>query len=256
MRQLLAFTKKEGMELVRTGKLLIMTIIFILFGIMNPAIAKLTPWLMDMVSDSMEDVGVMVTEVTVDAMTSWTQFYKNVPMACIIFLLLFGSIVTAEYQKGTLIHMITKGLERWKVMAAKGLAMTAAWTCGYWLCYGITYGYNAWFWDNKIASYLVFAAFCLYLIGVWLISLLLLMSAVLDSGSGVLAAAGGAFLAVYLVSLIPAVEKYMPVYLMRASGLLGGIGKSEEYLSAVGVTVVLSALNFAAAVVCFNRRNI
>lgn len=35
--------KKEWMEQVRSGRLLILVIIFILLGIMNPAVAKLTP---------------------------------------------------------------------------------------------------------------------------------------------------------------------------------------------------------------------
>lgn len=256
MRTLLAFVKKEWMELIRTGKLLILAILFVLFGIMNPAIAKMTPWLMDMVSDSMEETGLAVTAVHVDAMTSWMQFYKNMPMVCVIFLLLFGGIVTAEYQKGTLIHMITKGLKRWKVIAAKGLVVIIIWTCGYWLCYGITYGYNAWFWDNKIASHLVFAAFCLYLIGIWLISLLLLLSTIFGSGSGVLAALGGVFLITYLAGLIPAAKEYMPVYLMRASGLLSGMGGTKEYFRAILITVVFSAVHFGISILCFNKKYI
>ena len=51
MRALLAFLKKEWMETVRSGKLLLLIIIFTIFGIMNPAIAKLTPWLMEMMAD-------------------------------------------------------------------------------------------------------------------------------------------------------------------------------------------------------------
>ncbi len=47
MKQFLTFTKKELLEQLRTGKLLILTILFILFGIMNPAMAKLTPWIME-----------------------------------------------------------------------------------------------------------------------------------------------------------------------------------------------------------------
>ena len=65
-----------------------------------------------------------MTEVRVDALTSWTQFYKNIPLALIIFLLIFSGILTVEYQKGTLINMITKGMNRWKILAAKGIIMS------------------------------------------------------------------------------------------------------------------------------------
>lgn len=58
MRQLSAFLRKEGMEFIRTGKIWILLIIFILFGIMNPAIAKLTPWMVETMSDSLAESGI------------------------------------------------------------------------------------------------------------------------------------------------------------------------------------------------------
>lgn len=88
------------MELCRTGRLLILLLIFILFGILNPALAKLTPWLMETLSESLADTGLVTTAVTVDAMTSWAQFYKNIPVGLIVFILICSSNFTTEYQKG------------------------------------------------------------------------------------------------------------------------------------------------------------
>lgn len=88
MKSLLAFMKKEWMEQVRSGRLLILVIIFILLGVMNPAVAKLTPWLLEMMADSLEASGMTVTAVTVSAMDSWVQFFKNAPMGLIAFILL------------------------------------------------------------------------------------------------------------------------------------------------------------------------
>ena len=51
MRSFIAFLKKELMECQRGGRLLFLGILFIAFGIMNPAIAKLTPWLLEMLSE-------------------------------------------------------------------------------------------------------------------------------------------------------------------------------------------------------------
>ena len=161
MRQIKAFTAKELTELVRTGKLLLLMILFVLFGIMNPAIAKLTPWLLEMTAKSMADTGLTVTAIQVDATASWTQFYKNVPLAMILFLLLCAGTLTNEYQKGTLINVVTKGLDRWKIFVSKWAVLAAVWTAGYWLLYGITYGYTAWFWDNSTVSYPGFSAMCL-----------------------------------------------------------------------------------------------
>lgn len=72
MRTLTAFLKKEWMEWLRSGKFLILLVVFVVFGIMNPAFAKLTPWLMETMAESLESTGLMVADVHVDALSSWT----------------------------------------------------------------------------------------------------------------------------------------------------------------------------------------
>lgn len=256
MKQLSAFINKEYLEIVRTKKMLILIIIFILFGIMNPAIAKLTPWLMKMLSGSLADAGLTVTETHVDALTSWTQFYKNLPIALIIFILMFSSIFTLEYQKGTLINMITKGLARWKIVISKTVVMTALWTVGYWMCYLITFAYNAYYWDNHIASHLLFSAFCFYLFGIWLISLIPIVSTFIKSGSSVIIVIGGVFLIVYLLGMLPDVKKYLPVKLLDTLGLLLGANAISQYSYAIIITLLLVIFNIVAGMIRFNKLDI
>ena len=256
MTQLMAFTKKEFMEVIRTGKFLILTVLFIIFGVMNPAIAKLTPWMMEAFSESLKGSGLTVTEAKVDALTSWTQFYKNVPMALIVFLLMFSGILAVEYQKGTLINMITKGLTRWKIVVSKSVVLLLLWSFGYWMCYGITYGYNEYFWDNSIAKDVAFAAFCVYMLGVWLIALLMLMSTIFSSGSAVAVGTGGVFFVIYLLSMLPDLKEYLPTCLMGASGLLSGAGEAGDYTTALVVAVGLTVVQLVVSVLAFNRKNV
>ena len=100
MKSFIAFFKKEVLESVRSGKLAILGILFLLFGIMNPAIAKMIPWLLEIMSDYFAEAGMTVTEVTIDALTSWTQFFKNIPMALIVFVLVYSGTFTREYESG------------------------------------------------------------------------------------------------------------------------------------------------------------
>ena len=151
MRSLFAFMKKELLEQLRSGRLAVMGLLFVLFGIMNPAVAKLTPWLLEVMSDSLADSGMTVTDVTVTAMDSWVQFFKNIPIALIIFVLLQSSIFTKEYSSGTLVLSLTKGLARYQVVVSKAALLIALWSACYWMCFGITYAYNAYFWDNAVA---------------------------------------------------------------------------------------------------------
>ena len=119
MRQLIAFAKKELMENWRTGKIITLSALTVTFGIMNPLLAKLTPYLVQTMSTTLAESGISVQKITVDATTSWTQFYKNIPMLLIFFLLLFSGILTSEYQNGTIINLLTKGMKRWKIFLSK-----------------------------------------------------------------------------------------------------------------------------------------
>ncbi len=222
MKQLTAFIKKDFLEQLRTGKMMILGIIFCLFGILNPATAKMMPWLLEIMSEQLAESGMSITEMKVDALTSWTQFFKNMPLLLIVFIVMFSAILITEYQKGTLINVITKGLKRWKIVCSKMLIMTAFWTLGYLITFGITYGYNMYFWDNSIAQNLLFAVLGYYLVGLWLISVVLLASTASKSVSAVTLTAGAAYVLSYLLSFFPLLKEYVPTFLMSSNALLAG----------------------------------
>lgn len=256
MRSLLAFMKKEWMEQVRSGRLMILGLVFVLLGIMNPAVAKLTPWLFEIMSDALAESGMVVTTVEVDAMTSWVQFFKNVPMGLIVFILLESSIFTKEYQSGTLVLALTKGLKRNNVVLAKTLVLTVLWTVYYWICYVITYGYNAYFWDNSVASNLAFSAVCWWLFGLWTIALSVLFSTLATSNSTVLAGTGAVTVGAYLLGLLPKVKEYSPSLLMDGNSLIYGLEEPEAYLVAIVVTVVLSVVCLGLSIPVLNKKRI
>lgn len=256
MRQLIAFTKKEFMEVSRNGRFLILLIVFALFGIMNPAIAKITPWLMEQMSGTLEESGFIVTEVTVDALTSWTQFYKNVPMGLIVFILMFSGIMASELQKGSLINMITKGMSRKAIIVAKAIVMLALWSLNYWMCFGITYIYNEYFWDNSIAEHVFFAAFLIYMLGAWLILLLVMMSGIFSTASAVTLGTGGVFFVCYLLSMLPKLKKYLPTKLMDAGTLLSGAGETGDYAVCLAIVAVLCVVQMVVGMLVFDKKRI
>lgn len=256
MKQLTAFIKKEFSEQIRGGRFMILGILFCLFGIMNPATAKMLPWLLEVMSEQLADNGMLITGIEVDALTSWTQFFKNMPVLLIGFIVIFSGILTAEYQKGTLINVITKGLKRWKILVSKLLIMFVGWTAGYLITFGITYGYNAYFWDNHIVRNLLFAALGYYLVGLWLISIILLASVILKSASAVTLSVGAAFVVSYLKGFLPTFQEYVPTYLLNSNELLIGALDSIQCMAAVGITVFLTLFNGILSVLFFDKRMI
>ena len=256
MKHFLAFLRKEAIEHKRTGKWTILGILFVLFGIMNPAIAKMTPWLLEMMADSMEEAGMSIHIANITAMDSWVQFYKNIPMALVIFVLLEGSNFTKEYQNGTLVLSLTKGMPRPSVLWAKTATLAATWTMGYWLCFGITYGYNAYFWDNSIAQHLLFSAVCWWVFGLWVICLMVFFSILANTNTVVLLGSGSIVLASYLLGLLPKLSKYLPTMLTDGNSLIYGTVAPTQYLFSLALTVCLGAVLLGISIPLLNKKQL
>lgn len=256
MRAFLALTKKELLEGIRSRKLLILGVLFFLFGVMNPAIAKLTPWIIELTSDSLASAGMTVGEVTVDATVSWTQFFKNIPMALIVFLLMYSSSFTGEYQSGSLILILTKGVSRYKIVLSKALTVLFLWTAGYWLCYAVTYAYTAYYWDQSIMIHLMPAVAFWWLFGVWTVALSVLFSTLSGSYTTVLCGTGACVLASYLLARIPKISKYTPTALTESMTLLTGAEDPDKYLPALAITVGISLLCLGASIPIFNKKQL
>ncbi len=256
MKSMLAFMKKEYLEAARTGKLIILILLFVLFGIMNPAIAKLTPWMMEMYADTMAESGLIVTSVQADAMVSWTQFFKNSPIALISFVLIFSDIFTKEYKSGTLLLVLTKGLPRYKAVLAKALLLLSLWTFGYWLCFAITYGYNAYFWDNGIADNLFSPAAIWWLFGIWVICLIVLFSSLLQNNTEVTLCIGGTVLLAYLLGILSEVKAYSPTMLMDTNSLLTGAEGIDAYIKAIVVAAALCIVCVAVSIPVINKKQL
>lgn len=189
-------------------------------------------------------------------MDSWVQFFKNMPIGLIAFVLLESSIFTKEYSSGTLVLALTKGLERYKVVTSKAITVSVLWTICYWMCFGITYGYNAYFWDNSIAQNLIFSATCWWLFGVTVVALMVLFSTISNTNTGVLLGAGGVVLAFYLVGLFPECSRYLPSYLADGNSLIYGLAEEAAYVPAFMIAITASMLCFAVSIPIFNKKQL
>ncbi len=256
MKSLIAFIKKEFTEQLRSGRLMILGLLFVLFGIMNPAIAKITPWLLETMAESLAESGMIVTDVKVSAMDSWVQFYKNIPMGLIAFVLLESSIFTKEYSIGTLVLSLTKGLERCKVVISKTVVLIVLWSSCYWMCFGITYGYNAYFWDNSVAQNLIFSVVCWWLFSVMVVALMVWFSVLVQSNTGVLLGTGGVVLTSYLIGLVPKCSKYLPTFLTDGNSLIYGLVETKTYMPSLMITIAIGVICFAISIPIFNKKQL
>ena len=254
MKSLIAFWQKELTEQLRTGKLLLLGILFVVFGVMNPAVAKLTPWLLETFAGTLEASGMTLTAVPVTALDSWAQFYKNIPMGLIAFLLIESGSFTKEYRAGTLVLMLTKGLARWKVVAAKTALSAMLWSACYWLCFGITYGYTAYYWDQSVVRHLMLAAVLWWVFGLFAVALTVLFSTLFRSETAVLGATGGVVLLCSLAGVLPQLKKALPTRLTEGTALICGAADPKDYILALLITAAASVVCLAVSIPVFNKK--
>ncbi|MDE5556111.1 MAG: ABC transporter permease subunit [Ruminococcus sp.] len=256
MNGFFAFLKKEFFELSRSGKLMILSFLFILFGIMNPAVAKITPWILEQSADTFKSQGLIIGEITVTAMDSWLQFVKNIPMAMIVMLIMFSGTFTGEYSKGTFIPIITKGLSRNSIVISKAVVMIVTWSIGFGLCFGITYGYTAYYWNNSVVNNIAFMAFCWWIMGIFLICVLTLFSAFSNSSPQVMAGVGGVYAVMYILGMFGKIKEYLPTFILNSSSLMTAQNKPSEYSTAIIITIALSVLSMLVSLPITHKRQL
>lgn len=130
-----AFLRKEWMEQWRTLRLPILLVVFAIFGMTNPLIAKLTPEILEGLTGD----GMMITLPEPVAMDAWAQFFKNASQTGLfVFLILFSGTLTGEMRRGTLTIPLSKGMARPVVVWAKFAIAAFAWTLALTLSFCLT----------------------------------------------------------------------------------------------------------------------
>lgn len=254
MKNYMAFLKKELVEYARTYKLLIMLMVFAVFGITNPLLAKLLPELLgSLVTD-----GITMTIPEATALDAWSQFFKNATqIGLIVTVIVFSGILASELTKGTLTILLTKGLSRTAVILSKFTGMLLLWTASLALCFGLTYGYTLYLFPGGETVNLLFSVFCLWLFGVFLLAVLLLSSTIAKSNYVCLLFTGGAVVLCMLIGILPEAQRYNPLSLASDNlDLITGAAEASSLYGAVWVTGLLSVLFVALAVAVFRKKQL
>ncbi len=254
MKAYVAFTKKEFCECYRTYKLLIMLVVFILIGMISPIVAKIMPELIG--SFMPEGIEITISEPT--ALDSWAQFFKNIPqMGLIILVIMFGGILANEYNRGTLINMLTKGLPRNVVILSKFTMTVSLWTLSYLLCFLVTYAYTRYFWTNDSVPNLFFSVFCMWIFGILLLAISLLGGVFFKSTYANLLLTGGFIVTLMVLNILPHLQKYNPITLSTNNmSLLTTVKEVTDFLPAIIVSFAMIIVAIVSAIIVFNKKQV
>lgn len=254
MKNLYFFTRKELVESWRTSRLLILIVIFLILGLMNPLLAKLTPEIIKMTIGK-----AMVDEIPKPtSIDSWTQFFKNLTqIGLIVLALMFSGMVNNEVNKGTLINLVTKGLRRWVIIVGKMISLIIQWTFCFLLNFLITWGYTAYYFPDEKSPYLLQSVLPVWIFGSLLLGILLLSSTVARNSYEGLLFTGGIIVTMVLINLVEKAKNYNPLSLVSKN--LVFLQKSTEfskYLPAMLLCVFLFLLLTLLSVYFFNKKKL
>jgi ABC-2 type transport system permease protein len=254
MTHYIAFLKKEIVESIRTYKLFIMLVVFLMFGIMNPLVAKLTPYIIETLIP--DGVSIVIPEPS--ALDSWTQFFKNITqMGLIVMVVVFNGILVTEVSKGTLINMLTKGLSRKAVILSKYTCMALIWTTSILASFLVTWGYTVYLFPTDKVNNLFFSVFCLWLFGLALLSLLMFASTLINSNYGSLLLVGVTVVAGMLLNLIPNFHKYNPLSLSTKNmELLTNTVSPSSLYNVIGITAIITVTLIVLSILIFRKKQI
>jgi len=254
MRAYLAFTKKEFTENLRTYKLMIMTVVFLIFGVMSPLFAKFMPEILKAAGLDASALGIGAPSAT----DSFAQFFKNVgQMGLIVLVIVFCGIMANEFSKGTLINILTKGMKRSSVILSKFTMSVVIWTVSYLLCLAVTYAYTAYYFDIGHLSNAFLAFFSMWLFGVFLIALLILGGVLFKNIYGSLLLTGGIVVVMMIVNVVPKLHKYNPTTLSGSNlQLIMGQKAASDFIPAVIVCACLTVAAVIASIMAFNKKQV
>ena len=238
MRIFLSLLKKEAIEGARTKKTTSTLILFLFIGLISPLTAKLTPLILQSIATGNIDINVAPPS----EIDSWTQFFKNISQIGMFGLAIILSTQMAnEFQKGTLINLLSKGLPRYQVVLSKIFYNFILWFLAYFCSCILTYFYTKYFFGISFPiRNILMAALLPFIFGLFLISLEILAGVISGNVIGTLILTTVGIVIQLILSIRDEIVKYMPIALIgKPVNLIKGIGYDDYYVPIITGNILL-----------------
>ncbi len=250
-----AFVVKELKEILRTWRIWVLPGIALFFAATSPAIAKFTPLMLESVLPA--GVGFDVSKIPaptyIDAYAQWIKNLSQIVMMAAI--VSFGGIVSSEVTGGTAAMVLTKPVSRAAFVVAKAVSAAILLT-GTVLAGGlVAWGFTAFVFGEAPLVALPETSLVWLVSAVFLTSVVILLSASVDSWAG--ASGGGmvVFFVMSALSLWPPAQRFSPVGLLAMMGDILA-GRTVEWVGPALITAGLTVGLVALSAVVFSRREL
>ena len=254
MRIFLSLLNKEAIEGARTKKMISTFILFLFIGLISPLTAKLTPLILQSIATGNIDINVAPPS----EIDSWTQFFKNISQIGMFGLAIILSTQMAnEFQKGTLINLLSKGLPRYQVVLSKIFYNFILWFLAYFCSFILTYFYTKYFFGISFPiRNILMAALLPFIFGLFLISLEILAGVISGNVIGTLILTTVGIVIQLILSIRDEIVKYMPIALIgKPVNLIKGIGYDDYYVPIITGSILL-ILCIVISIAIINKKQI
>lgn len=254
MRIFLSLLKKEAIEGARTKKMISTFTLFFFIGLISPLTAKLTPMILQSIATGNIDINVAPPS----EIDSWTQFFKNISQIGMFGLAIILSTQMAnEFQKGTLINLLSKGLPRYQVVLSKIFYNFILCFIAYFCSFILTYFYTKYFFGISFPiRNILMAALLPFIFGLFLISLEILAGVISGNVIGTLILTTAGIVIQLILSIRDEIVKYMPIALIgKPVNLIKGIGYDDYYVPIITGSILL-ILCIVISIAAINKKQI
>ncbi|NKI20522.1 ABC transporter permease [Paenibacillus dendritiformis] len=248
--------RKEGLEMVRSYKLLWVPLVFLMLGISQPLVMKYLPDILSWSGSLPPGLDMAFPELQPGAiMAQILNQFGTVGLLVLVLSLM--STVSGEIHAGTAGAVLVRPVSYGAFVASKCLAAAALTLVSFLFGYGAGWYYTEMLFGNVPAAEGVAAGACY---GLWMLfaaNVTLLMSSWLRSGAASAALTLGLVLLLSLAQSwrIPG-ARYLPSALSaNAAALLMPDARTEPISGAIAVAIVLSAACAVLAVILLETRN-
>lgn len=252
MRGLVAFARKEAVEILRTWRIWVLPGMLLFFAVSGPVLAKLTPQILGAVGGS-QFAGVLPTPTYLDSYGQWAKNLTQIVLFAVI--IIYGGLISGEHRSGTAILVLTKPVSRPAFVVAKAAVHAVFLTVIVVLGTFVTWGGTALVFGRAPGAALWSSAVAWLALGVLFLGVMTLLSTLLDSQAGAAGIGLGVFALVSVAGLWEPLGKYSPAALPGQTAALAA-GKGSAILWPVVTSLALAALLVAAAAFVFRTKEL
>ncbi|SDE35632.1 ABC transporter permease [Auraticoccus monumenti] len=254
MNATLVFARKETLEIVRTWRIVVLPAILLFFAVSAPLLARFTPEIVGAVGGDQLGSLTLPDPTYLDAYSQWMQSLGQIFLFALI--IIYGGIVSSETSSGTAILVLTKPMSRGAFVAVKVVVHSAFLAALVLIGTLVTWGVTAAVFGQAPLEPVWEGTLVWLVLGLFYLSLMTFLSALIPSAAGAAGAGIGAFVLLTMGALWRPLADHSPAGLSGRAAAVAAEQPVPELLWPVLVSLAGTVALVVAAAVLFRRREL